>query len=73
MSLIKIPARPILGQGVTTPREAASPGAPKANVAVRIGRTIIQIQGKGPGIRSVVPIGAAYEGVIRFVPKLLKK
>jgi len=36
-------------------------GTAKANVVVRVRRSIVEVQGEGPGIRTIVPIATADE------------
>ena len=45
---------------------AKAPGDPEPNIRIGIGRRIVQIQRKRPGIAAIVPIATADEAVIIY-------
>ena len=45
-------------------KRAKTPGATKADVIVRVGRRVVQVERKDTSVRSIVPIAAADEGDI---------
>jgi hypothetical protein len=49
---------------------AICPGSPEANVRVRVGTTIVQIERERARIRAIVPVATAQKsGVCRYTPR----